>query len=210
MTTKRFQTERKKERERETERERKRDSNVKGLLSFPLWFWRGWWGGGGVGGGVVPRTTKKPKRRSGATIHSIEEEEEDEDEDDEVEDEDEEVSHRSDADVALHVQRQVVGTREGALAQLALERPVAGVFAVVARQLVRTGKLPAAVLPRALVRLLPCNRATTTKKTTFLARFLGKNGKFGNLAATLPPYHTATILIRIVFIDKKSFRFHNN
>ena len=148
---------------------------------------------------------KKPKRRSGATIHSIEEEEEDEDEDDEVEDEDEEVSHRSDADVALHVQRQVVGTREGALAQLALERPVAGVFAVVARQLVRTGKLPAAVLPRALVRLLPCNRATTTKKTTFLARFLGKNGKFGNLAATLPPYHTATILIRIVFIDKKKF-----
>ena len=117
---------------------------------------------------------KKPKRRSGATIHSIEEEEEDEDEDDEVEDEDEEVSHRSDADVALHVQRQVVGTREGALAQLALERPVAGVFAVVARQLVRTGKLPAAVLPRALVRLLPCNRATTTKKNNVFGTFLGK------------------------------------
>ena len=58
--------------------------------------------------------------------------------------------------MALHVQRQVVGTREGALAQTALERPVAGVFAVVARQFVRAGKLPAAALPRALVRLLAC------------------------------------------------------
>ena len=61
---------------------------------------------------------------------------------------------KSDADVTFHVQRQVVGAREGSLAQLALERPVAGVLAVVARQLVGAGELPAAALPRALVRLL--------------------------------------------------------
>jgi len=61
--------------------------------------------------------------------------------------------------VPLHVQRQVVGARERAVAQLALERAVAGVLAVVPRQLVRPGKLPAAPVPVALVRLLARVRA---------------------------------------------------
>lgn len=38
--------------------------------------------------------------------------------------------------VPLHVQRQVVGAREGAVAEVALERPVARVLAVVAREFV--------------------------------------------------------------------------
>lgn len=36
----------------------------------------------------------------------------------------------------LHVQRQVVRAREGTVAQVALERPVARVLAVVAREFV--------------------------------------------------------------------------
>lgn len=55
----------------------------------------------------------------------------------------------------LHVKRQVVRPRERALAQLAVERFVAGVLALVAGQLVRAGKTPAAVGPLANVRLLP-------------------------------------------------------
>lgn len=38
--------------------------------------------------------------------------------------------------VPLHVQRQVVGAREGAVTQVALEGPVARVLAVVARELI--------------------------------------------------------------------------
>ena len=57
--------------------------------------------------------------------------------------------------VALHVQRQVVAPAEGALAEVALEGAVAGVLAVVTRQLVRARELPAAALPRAGVRLFP-------------------------------------------------------
>lgn len=56
----------------------------------------------------------------------------------------------------LHVQRQVVGPREGALAQVALEGLLARVLAEVARQLVGPRELPRAALPRALVRLLAC------------------------------------------------------
>ena len=58
------------------------------------------------------------------------------------------------SEVALHVQREMVATGEGSLAQLALERSVAGVLAVVARQLVGARELPPAALPAAQVRLL--------------------------------------------------------
>ena len=59
----------------------------------------------------------------------------------------------------LHVQREMVRAREGPLTQPALERPVPGVLAVVASQLVRAGELPAATFPAALVRLLARVRA---------------------------------------------------
>lgn len=58
--------------------------------------------------------------------------------------------------VPLHVQRQVVGAREGTVAQVALEGPVARVLAVVARELVRSRELPAAAFPVAVVGLLAC------------------------------------------------------
>ena len=57
--------------------------------------------------------------------------------------------------VALHVEGEVVGPAEGALAQLALERFVPRVFPVVSAELVRAGELPAAVCPAAGERLLP-------------------------------------------------------
>lgn len=60
--------------------------------------------------------------------------------------------------VALHVQREVVGPREGPLAQVALEGLLARVLPEVARQLVRPGELPRAALPRALVRFFAWNR----------------------------------------------------
>lgn len=58
--------------------------------------------------------------------------------------------------VPLHVQCQVVGAREGTVAQVALEGPVARVLAVVARELVRSRELPAAAFPVAVVGLLAC------------------------------------------------------
>lgn len=62
-------------------------------------------------------------------------------------------------DMTLHVECQVVRARERPLAESALERPVAGMLAVVASQLVRASELPATALPAALVRLLARVRA---------------------------------------------------
>lgn len=59
----------------------------------------------------------------------------------------------------LHVESQVVRPGEGPVAFLTLERPVTRVLPVVAGELVGTCKLPAAALPVAVVRLLPCVRA---------------------------------------------------
>ena len=56
--------------------------------------------------------------------------------------------------VPLHVQRQVVGAAECAVAGLADERLGAGVLTDVSGQLVRAGEAPVAVLPGAEVRLL--------------------------------------------------------
>ena len=61
--------------------------------------------------------------------------------------------------VSLHVEREVVGPREGPLTEPALERTVAGVFAVVTGQLIRACKLPSTALPAALIRFLPRVRA---------------------------------------------------
>lgn len=56
--------------------------------------------------------------------------------------------------VSLHMQSQVVGAGEGAFAQVALERPVAGVLAEMTRQFIGAGELPSASFPVAVVRLL--------------------------------------------------------
>ena len=56
--------------------------------------------------------------------------------------------------MSLEMQREVVRPRECFAAQAALEGPVVGVLARVARQLVRARELPAAVVPPANVRLL--------------------------------------------------------
>lgn len=60
-------------------------------------------------------------------------------------------------EVPLHMQRKVVGSREGPLADRTLERLGSGVFPVVTCQLVRSGESPLALRPVALVRLLSCN-----------------------------------------------------
>ncbi len=54
--------------------------------------------------------------------------------------------------VSLHMQRQVVGAGEGAFTHVALERPMAGVFTEMTRQLVGAGEFPSASLPVAVVR----------------------------------------------------------
>ena len=58
--------------------------------------------------------------------------------------------------VPLHVQRQVVGAGEAAVAHAALEGLGPRVLAVVAGQLVRAGEPPVAAFPGAFVRLLTC------------------------------------------------------
>lgn len=62
--------------------------------------------------------------------------------------------------VSLHVQRQVVGAGEAAVAHPALERLGTRVLPVVAGQLVRPRKPPVAALPGALVGLLTCKEET--------------------------------------------------
>jgi len=59
------------------------------------------------------------------------------------------------SDVSLHVQREVIAARERPLATRTLERPVAGMLAVVARQLVGTRELPLTPRPLARVGFLP-------------------------------------------------------
>lgn len=54
----------------------------------------------------------------------------------------------------LHVQGQVVGAGEAAVAHATLERLGPGVLSVVAGQLVRARKPPVTALPGALIRLL--------------------------------------------------------
>ena len=63
----------------------------------------------------------------------------------------------------LLVQAQVVGPGEAALTNLAGERLVAGVLAVVAGQFVASGEAPVAAFERALVRLLSCGKRTGKK-----------------------------------------------
>lgn len=60
--------------------------------------------------------------------------------------------------VPLHVEGEVVGAGEGSLAQVALERPVSGVFPEVPCELVRPGELPAAAFPVAVIWLFTCVR----------------------------------------------------
>ena len=62
--------------------------------------------------------------------------------------------------VPLHVQRQVIRAGEGPVTHLAAEWLVSCMLAVVPGQLIRAGKLPAAILPGTLVWLLPCKHHT--------------------------------------------------
>lgn len=68
------------------------------------------------------------------------------------------------SEVPFLVQRQMVGPGETSLAMATLERFGASVLAVVAGQLVRSGKAPAAADPFAFVRLFACNAKINTHK----------------------------------------------
>lgn len=58
--------------------------------------------------------------------------------------------------VSLHVKCQVVRPGEGAFAQVALEGPVACVFAEMTGELIGAGEFPSTAFPAAVVRLLTC------------------------------------------------------
>lgn len=58
--------------------------------------------------------------------------------------------------VSLHVKCQMVRPGERALAQVALERPVSGVFPEMTGQLVGAGEFPSTALPAAVIWLLTC------------------------------------------------------
>ena len=64
----------------------------------------------------------------------------------------------------LHVQGQVVGPREGPLTSLAVEGFVAGVLAVVPRELVRPREPPQAPRPRARAFLLKAGGFSFSRK----------------------------------------------
>lgn len=77
--------------------------------------------------------------------------------------------------VSLHVKCEMVRPGEGSLAQVALEGPVPCVFAVMTRELIRTGELPPTSLPAAVVGLLTCEHREMKDYSTMLnmeTRFL--------------------------------------
>ncbi len=67
--------------------------------------------------------------------------------------------------VPFHVQRQVIGAGEAALAHFAPERLGAGVFAIVARQLVAARETPLTLGPVTPVRLLSYSMVDQTAHT---------------------------------------------
>ncbi len=56
------------------------------------------------------------------------------------------------------MQSQMIWAGESSLTQVALKRPVSGVFPEVTRQLVWPGELPATAFPAAVVGLLTCQQ----------------------------------------------------
>jgi len=56
--------------------------------------------------------------------------------------------------MAFHMEGEMVGPGEGALAQMALERSVSGVLAEVTGQLIRASELPRTAFPHTLIGLL--------------------------------------------------------
>lgn len=56
----------------------------------------------------------------------------------------------------LHVQCQMIGSGEGSFTEVALKRPVSGMFPVVTRQLVGSDEFPATTFPVAVVWLFTC------------------------------------------------------
>ena len=99
----------------------------------------------------------------------------------------EQVPHSQDAVVVpLEVQGEVVGAGEGPLAHPALERPVPRVLPHVPRQLVGAGKLPAAVLPRADVRLLARVRPEVRLQVGGLGVALAAAGVVAGVRGKLP------------------------
>ena len=59
---------------------------------------------------------------------------------------------KSDINVSLHVQSEVIRAWKCPFAEPALERPISGMFAIMTRQFVGTCEFPAAAFPRTLVR----------------------------------------------------------
>jgi len=62
----------------------------------------------------------------------------------------------SDSLVTFHVQRQMIGSREAAETELAIERSIARMFSEVSGQFVGSGEFPVTAFPSALVRFLAC------------------------------------------------------
>jgi len=95
--------------------------------------------------------------------------------------------------VPFHVEGKMVGSGECPFAESALEGPVAGVFAVVASELVGAGEFPSASLPGALVRLLARVRPQVGLQVRRLRVRLGASGKRAQMsrhflpASSLPP-----------------------
>lgn len=97
--------------------------------------------------------------------------------------------------VPFHVQRQVIGAGEAALAHFAPERLGAGVFAIVARQLVAARETPLTLGPVTPVRLLSC----VDSLVSFEMRALGVHfGASGKIAIVDPPLLQLWIVASVV------------
>lgn len=101
--------------------------------------------------------------------------------------------------MATAMQREVVGSGEGAVALRAAERFDSRVLAEVSGELVGAGEAPGAALPRAVVRLLSCthNKSPVNTLTTFTTCWR----TFTSASTRVPPW---TLTVRAVNVGSVS------
>lgn len=99
----------------------------------------------------------------------------------------------------LHVKRQMVRPGEGALTQVALERPVSGVFPEMTGQLVGAGEFPTTALPAAVVWLLTC----VERNGNALAQ---REGGFGRLCVITRRCASLSVQNSPVWVRRCAFR----
>lgn len=106
----------------------------------------------------------------------------------------------------LHMQRQMVTSGEGTLTKVALERTVSSVLAVMPRQFIRAGKLPATTLPVAVVGFLAgvCSEVSLEMGALGVGLHTARV-RTGMTCLTLPTPRSATSLLGLCHLGLSGY-----